>query len=387
MRQIARVVAFGYFAIVAIAAALQFVGLTQFAAPFNVIPAPARPPIVVSLVYSSEQREWLTAVSQQFAATQPTLRGRPIQLILQDRGSQAIIAGIEQLKPVAIIPAGSAQIVALSRSTAVQLASGPNAPQPIALSPLVLVGWKERTDRLFPAGTTDIWGRMHEALVKTSWSDQALGGQPAWGPVKFGHASPRTTNSGVETLTLLAYAHAGKAQGLTLGDVNNPEFAAWLQEVESGVTDFPDSTDALFNAFLTRGPSAFDVVMAYENQAVMGLERAKNWGDLHVIYPPATLLADHPFAILAAPWVAPEQQEAARLFRDYLLGEAAQRLALHYGFRPANAAVRLDSSEPGNMFPAASTIGVMADLPSSVEIPPLDVTEALVNVWRQQTGR
>jgi ABC-type Fe3+ transport system substrate-binding protein len=387
MRQIARVVAFGYFAIVAIAAALQLAGLTQFSAPFNLIPAPARPPIVVSLVYSSEQREWLTMAAQQFAETQPTLRGRPIQLILQDRGSQAIIAGIEQLKPTAIIPAGSAQVAALSRSGAAKLAGGPNAPQPIALSPLVLVGWKERTDLLFPAGISDLWGRLHDALLKPNWGDSALGGQPAWGPVKFGHASPRTANSGVETLTLLAYARAGKAQGLTVADVRSPEFGTWLQEIESGVTDSPDSTDALFNSFLARGPSAYDVVMAYENQAIAGSENAKRWGTIQVIYPPATLLADHPFAILEAPWVTPEQQEAARLFRDYLLGDAAQRLALRYGFRPASAAVSLNSSEPGNMFPAAAAIGVKQELPGSVELPSPDVTDALVSVWRQQTGR
>jgi ABC-type Fe3+ transport system substrate-binding protein len=387
MRQIARFIAIGYFAVIAIAAALQFAGLTQFTAPFNVIPAPARPPIVVSLVYSSEQREWLTAAAQQFAATQPTLRGRPIQLALQDRGSQAIVAGIEQLKPVAIIPAGSAQILALSRSGAVKLASGSDAPQPIALSPLVLVGWKERIDRLFPAGTTDVWGRLHNAILKTNWADPELGGQQAWGPVKFGHASPRTTNSGVETLILLAYAYASKAQGLTIGDVSAPEFGTWLQEVESGVTDFPESTDALFNSFLARGPSTYDAVVAYENQAIAGVEDAKRWGTLQVIYPPATLLADHPFAILEAPWVTPEQQEGARLFRDYLLGDEAQRLALRYGFRPASTAVSLDSAEPGNMFPAAAAIGVKQELPGSVELPSSEVTDALVSLWRQQTGR
>ena len=52
---------------------------------------------------------------------------------------------------------------------------------------------------------------------------------------------------------------------------------------------------------------------------------------------------------------APEQQEAAGLFRDYLLGEPAQRLALHYGFRPANAAVSLTANEPNNMFRPRST--------------------------------
>jgi ABC-type Fe3+ transport system substrate-binding protein len=387
MRQIARYVAFGYFAVVAIAAALQFAGLTQFAAPLDVIPAPARPPIVVNLVYSSEQREWLSAAAQQFAASGPTLRGRPIQLTLQDRGSQAIVAGIDQLKPVAIIPAGSAQIAALSLSNAAKLAGGPSAPQPIALSPLVLVGWKERADLLFPAGTADIWARLHDAILKPNWGDPSLGGKPEWGPVKLGHASPRTTNGGSEALTLLAYAYSQKAQGLTLGDVGKPEFQAWLKEFESGVADFPDSTDALFSSFLARGPSAYDVVVAYENQAVMGIERARKWGDLRVVYPPATVLADHPFAILEADWVTPEQQEAARMFRDYLLGEPAQRLALHYGFRPANAAVPLMASETGNMFPAALGIGVQQDLPSSVELPAPEVVAALVDVWRQQTGR
>jgi hypothetical protein len=387
MRQVARFVALGYFGVVAAAAILQLVGVAQFAAPFNLIPAPARPPIVVGLVYSSEQREWITAAAQQFAAGQPTIRGRPIQLVLQDRGSQAIVAEIDQLKPVAIIPAGSAQVAALSRSAAARLAGGANAPQPIALSPLVLVGWKERTDLLFPSGTSDVWQRLHDSILKPNWSDSSLGGRQEWGPVKFGHASPRTTNSGAETLALMAYAHSGKARGLTLADVGSPQFHAWMQEIESGVTEFPDSTDILFSSFLARGPSAYDVVAAYENQAVLGVERARKWGDLRVIYPSATVLADHPFAILEAAWVAPEQQEAARAFRDFLIGEPAQRLALHYGFRPANAAVPLTANEPDNLFPAAFSSGVQQDLPGSVETPAPEVADELVRVWRQQTGR
>jgi hypothetical protein len=387
MRQIARFIAFGYFAIVIAAVALQFAGLAQFAAPFNVVPAPARPPIVVNLLYSSEQREWISAAAQQFAEGRPTVRGRPVQLVLQDRGSQAIIADIERAKPTAIIPASSAQISALERSGAARLASGLDAPRPVALSPLVLVGWKERTDLLFPAGTQDVWARLHDSLLKQNWGDPDLRGKPEWGPVKFGHASPRTTNSGVEALALLAYAYNHKAQGLTPGDLSRSEFTNWLSEIETAISSFPDSTDGLFSDFLAKGPSAYDVVMAYENQAVTGIERARRWGPIQVIYPPATLLSDHPFAILDAPWVAPEQQEGARLFRDFLLGEPAQRLALHYGFRPANAAVPLDANEPGNMFPAAFGIGVRRELPSSVEAPAPETLDTLVSLWQQQTGR
>jgi hypothetical protein len=387
MRQIARFIALGYIAVVAVAALLQVVGLTQFTAPFSLIPARARPPIVVSVVYSSEQREWLTAASQQFASQQPTVRGRPIQLTLQSLGSQAIVADLEQVKPVAIIPAGSSQVVALSRAGRARAAGGLNAPQPIALSPLVLVGWKERTDLLFPQGTASAWLQLHDAVLKSDWSDPSLGGKREWGPVKWGHTSPRTSNNGAETLILLAYAFANKAQGLSSVDVASAAFQTWLQEIESGAGDFPDSSDTLFNAFLARGPSAYDVVTAYENQAVLGIERAKKWGTLQVLYPPATVLADHPFAILDADWVAPEQQEAARVFRDYLLSEPAQRLALHYGFRPANAAVSLADTDPNNMFAAALANGVRPELPGGVEPPSLDVVDELVRVWGKQTGR
>jgi ABC-type Fe3+ transport system substrate-binding protein len=386
MRQIARYIALGYFVVVAIAAGLQFIGLTQFAAPFNVIPVPARPPIVVSLAYSSEQREWLTEAARQFAGGQPTLRGRPVQLILQDRGSQAIISSIDQLKPVAIIPASSVQIGALARSNSAKPAGGALAPQPVALSPLVLVGWKERTDLLFPAGAADVWARLHEAVLKPNWADPALGGQQAWGPVKLGHASPRTDNSGIEALALLAYAYHQKAQGLTIADISDPAFQTWLQEVETGVADAPASTDALFSSFLLRGPSAYDVVVAYENQAVASVGRTQQ-GVFQVIYPAATVLSDHPFAILDAAWVMPEQQEAARMFRDYLLSEPAQRLALRYGFRPVNTAVSLNDSDPGNLFQNASAIGVKPELPGGVEAPSPDVINALVALWRQQTGR
>jgi hypothetical protein len=387
MRQITRFVALGYFAVVAVAAVLQLVGLTQFTAPFSLIPARARPPIVVSLVYSSEQREWLVAAAQEFAARQITVRGRPIQLTLQSRGSQAIVADLDQLKPTAIIPASSSQLAELARSGNVRLAAGANAPQPIALSPLVLVGWKERTDLLFPQGTANAWARLHDAVLKTNWSDPSLGGNSTWGPVKWGHTSPRTSNSGAETLILLAYAFSNKAQGLSSADIASPEFQKWLQEIESGAADFPDSSDTLFNAFLARGPSAYDVVTAYENQAALGVERAKKWGELQVLYPPATVLADHPFAILDAAWVAPEQQEAARAFRDYLLNEPAQRLALRYGFRPANAAVSLTDSDPNNIFAAALGNGVRPELPGGVETPAPKVTEELVRIWGQQTGR
>src|SRR5262245_12713076 len=202
MRRIAQFIAFGYLAIVIVTATLQATGISRFSAPFNVIPAPLRPPMVVEVMYSSEQDVWIKAAKQEFDATAPTVRGRPVQVTLRSSGSQEIIDGIAQGRytPTAIIPASSAQVDVLNSAGRARAATdGANGPQPIALSPLVLVGWKDRVDALFPPGS-DPWRQMH---------DQQL---------KFGHASPLSANSGIETLMLMAYDYHQKAQGLTAAD-------------------------------------------------------------------------------------------------------------------------------------------------------------------------
>lgn len=377
MRTIARFVALGYLLIVGVTAILQVIGVTEFAAPLSVIPVTARPPVVVNILYSSEQQAWLKAAAQQFAASGPSLRGRPIQLVLRDRGSQSLVGDIAQgrAQPVAIIPASSAQIAEVNRTgVATVAADGANAPQPVALSPLVLIGWQERIAALFPQGAQNFWQRLYEQR----------------NTAKFGHTSPVKANSGMELLTLLAYAYYNKARDLTLADVNRPEFQEWVIGVESSVLDtpLPESTDALFKSFLAKGPSAYDLVVVYENQAILELDRAKtNWGAVQVLYPPATTISDHPFAILDAAWVKTEEQDAARLFRDFLLGDAAQRLARQYGFRPANANVALNENAPDNPFPAAFGSGVVQDLPGTVAQPTPEVLEALAEFWRNRVGR
>ncbi len=373
MRQIARFIALGYFAVVLVTTALQATGIARFSAPLNLIPAPERPPVVVNILYSAEKREWLKAAAEQFAATGPSVRGRPVQLILREQGSQAMIDGIAQgrERPAAIIPASSTQLRVLERSgTASVAVSGPNAPQSIALSPLVLVGWSDRVGALFPQGGQDIWQHLQDTQAK------------------FGHASPLKDNSGIETLTLLAYAYHGKAQGLTLADISDPEFQSWLLAIESNIVDRPflDSTDDLFRAFLQKGRSAYDVVTLYESQALRRSDRLRN-GELKVLYPPATILSDHPFVVLEAAWVTPEEQEGARLFRDFLLGEPAQRLARQNGFRPVNAGVSLAENEPNNPFPAAFDAGIQQDLPNTVATPEPEILDALKTFWQQQVNR
>lgn len=395
MHKMARFVAFGYIIIVGIVALLRLTGIVEAWAPFELLPTPERPPVVVMVVHSSEQQEWLRVAVQRFSETLPTVSRRPIQIELRSQESQVMIDTIlkGQSQPVAIIPAGSDLLRLLSKGWTDQHAGapivavdGPNKPQPVALTPLVLVGWKQRVDLLFADGDQDVWRRLHDVVLSSGWS--TLGGNAAWGLVKLGHASPLSSHSGLNTLTLLAYAYHNKNQGLTTADINDPGFQRWLAEFEQGVTDTPESSEAFFNSFLQKGPSAYDVAVAYENQAVRGLERARRqWGELRVIYPPATTWSDHPFVVLEAPWVQPDQQVAAGMFRDFLLSEPAQQLALQYGFRPANANVPLNANVPDNPFSRAADMGIRQELPPAIATPDAEVQMALKTLWRQQGRR
>ena len=113
-------------------------------------------------------------------------------------------------------------------------------------------------------GHKNFWNDLHDALANDGgW--KALGGKESWGPVKFGHTSPLTSNSGAQTLMLLAYGYHNKSSGLTSADVNDPAFAQWLAEIESGVASFGDSTGTFMNDIVAKGPSQYDFGVVYEN--------------------------------------------------------------------------------------------------------------------------
>jgi hypothetical protein len=83
-------------------------------------------------------------------------------------------------------------------------------------------------------------------------------------------------------------------------------------------------------------------------------------------------------------WVSQEQQEAARIFRDFLLAVPQQRLALATGFRPANVNVHITDNAPGNVFLQQSpyqitpvpVIEPLAQVPTSAAI------NELIKQWK-----
>jgi hypothetical protein len=385
MQRLSRVIAFGYIAICLLTlAGTALIGPLGYA-PFPVVRGPERPPIVVTIWYGTEKQGWLEEAKARFDATGPTSGGRPIEVRLVGKGSREMAERVKQQNwggeapPTALSPASGFWL----DMAGVELAE---PPRPLALSPLVVVGWQERADALWPAGPRDLWNELHDAIAREGgWG--AIANQPQWGPVKLGHTRPTVSNSGAQALLLLAYAFHGKTSGLTAADVNAPAFQQWLAEIEGGAS-FADSSGGFIDDLVLSGPAKYDFGVIYENLALQKIDAALSRQNqpLRIFYPPATLLSDHPFATLAG-WVEPEQRAAANQFRDFLLSRPIQELARQHGFRPVDAGASIEANDGNNPFVKYQPNGVQLAIAGQAAIPPPDVMRALLEMWQTKIGR
>lgn len=389
MRLVRFAIIIGYLLLVLVTAALPLFGMARPYAPLSVLPQPE--PVTLTIVYSTEKQQWLEAAVAAFETSGITANGAPIEIELRGLGSreamQSLVDG--SLKPDVWSPASDLWVTLINEDwqqrTGQPLiaASGADAPRLLVLTPLVLVAWQQRAVALSNSGQT-IWRNLHSAITAPDgWGAK---GHPEWGVVKWGHTLPTSSNSGLQALLLLAYDYHGKSSGLSVADVQNPEFERWLTEIEQGAS-FSDSSGTLMNDMVAFGPSKFDVVATYENLALEQMANARNrWNDdLTLIYPPANLWSNHPYAILDAEWVTPAKRAAARQFGDFLLSQGQQEHAVQLGLRPVLANVPLDSA--GSPFTRNATAGVKLDVPTLVEVPKADVLNALLDAWTRATQR
>ena len=362
-------------------------------APFQLdTVGPAGAPVTITIAYSTEKEQWLNEAVTRFEAEKPRVGGRPIQIELRGMGSREIVSEIvdNRYQPTVISPASMLQIEQLRSAWAARrggqiIGDGGNAPQPLVITPMVLVAYAERAAVIDQAGTGDtFWENLNRALTTPNgWQD--LGGQQGWGRVKFAHTSPETSNSGLQTLLLLAYGYYRNTGDLTIDQVRSGEFRDWLGGVEGAVPgQFIDSTNTLMTDMLRFGPSKYDFISVYENLAIESMPLAERQGHkLRVFYPPANIISDHPYAVLDAPWVGAAERAAATQFRDFLLSSEMQRLALNdYGFRPANPGIRIDPNDANSPFNRYAAAGIRLDIAEQVAVPSGDVIDTLVATWR-----
>lgn len=333
----------------------------------------------IGVAYGTEKRAWLEWAAREFAAGEA---GKRIRVNLIPMGSvesaRAIVDGDQRVHVWS--PASSLYRQVLLRDWAARQRGNPILKEEaLALTPMVLVMWKERYDafvaRSPEVSLRTIYYAMH---AQTGWG--RIAGKPEWGVFKFGHTHPDQSNSGLMTLIILSYGALRKRAGLTVADVNSVEFREYLAAFERGVAGLSNSTGNLMRELTVKGPSGFDSLMVYENLAIDYFRSGETkWGPLQVIYPAENLWNENPYCILNTPWTTKAHQDAADTFLRFLMSEPIQTRALDYGFRPGNPAVPIKG--PDSPFVRFAEFGLQVEVPEMCEVPSAEVVENLQQIW------
>jgi tRNA A-37 threonylcarbamoyl transferase component Bud32 len=345
----------------------------------------AKPADVTSIrvVYSTEKRGWIEAVTADFAKSHPGIR---VDLV----GSASLESAREildgKLQPTVWSPSDSSLLRLLevdwrTRHHRELFAAGDDATQPLLLTPLVFIVWEDRARVLQKsAGGTISWKTIRQGITSAKgWT--AIGGDARWGHVTLGHTDPTRSNSGLQALCAMLLEHTGKSR-LTDRDLQNPKNQDFLRGIEAGVPKLESSTGMLAADMLRFGPSKYDIAVVYEATAIAELSDAEGrWGKLKLSYPATTLWSDNPAVVLTAPWVSEAQDSAARAYLAFLRGKPAQAKALAFGFRPADVSIKIITPDPQNPFTRYADNGLTVEVPPAAEIPDGVVVRNLITMW------
>ncbi len=357
-------------------------------------PAVISATLPISLTFSTEKQKWIEDAIERFYQSKNSIyQGKKIQIQSDMSGSldvaNAILSG--QKQPVAWSPASSLEIDRLNNAWQ-QKHGGQsivvtNDLKPLVLSPLVFAMWEERATAFLKKYPSVDWSTIYSALsLKNGWAD--IAGRSDWQSLNLGQTRPDLSNSGLISIVLLAYAYYKKTRGLSVATVDDPTFLMYFKVFEDAVNTFGRSSGTyLENEVILKGPGAHDITFTYENLVLTSQDEVKQRQPgqrLRMYYPGVTLDSDHPFVLLQAPWIKPEMQAAATAFRDFLLADPQQRLALQYGLRPTSQNIHISDKDTHNLFTASDIRADIHATYNTASYPSGTVVTELIKQWLNQ---
>ena len=349
--------------------------------------------IRVTVLSSLNKAGVMREMACRFEASGPALEGpsgpRPIDVIINQEASGAAYQSIRQTEPTVWSPAATSWVKMLRHDHEAWL---PTADPPsIATSPQVIavpapiaatLGWPEQSlgwsDIIDFAEHPDVW------LART---------QDQWGPFKLAKTNPRLSTSGLNA-TVATFAIAADntpSSDLTTEQIRDAHVLATVHAVESATVHYaPTSVDFLKNLRAQddagHGESYASAILL-EEKSVWDYNHGNPSGDpmtLPDATPPSTqlvafypsdgaIVADHPYALLSAPWVTSDQRTAADRFLSFLLEPAQQARFQALGYRDANG-------NPGDQI--STDNGLVPVQPNEMGVPDGPVLKTIRNTWR-----
>jgi len=297
--------------------------------------------IVVSVAYSPEKDTLFKDAFAAFNAKKITVDGHPVFAQGQNVSSGASLDALRKgtLKPVVWTPSSSLWGRLLTQTADVTWVPRDNVS--LFRTPLVIAMWEDQARALgWPQkqlGWADI---LAESKNAQGWAKY---GHPEWGPFRLGHTNPDFSTSGLSAVTAEYYAAAGKTEGLTMADVENPAVRGQVRDIQSAVVHYGDTTLFFAEQLAAHGPAFASAVAMEETTLVDYNVRLRKGGKrLVAIYPKeGTYFSDDPLIVLDAPWVTQQQHQGAEKLVQYLTSPAVQSKVMSAGFRPSDSTVPL----------------------------------------------
>lgn len=259
------------------------------------------------------------------------------------------------------------------------LTDGQYRARPTAISLFAWGLYGTRADALEKTYGEIDWSTIHDAAItKGGWPE--LNGDPSWGFFKLVVPNPSKNVGGLAAMVAAAGEYYDRPD-ISVDDVTNPEFQAWLVELMGAATDFSSSSAYTAEDFALFGYSVGDGGQLLESDLLQNMSGIMTrWEDpLQIYYPDYVTWFDFPFTV----WVGPEttalQKNAALEFQRFLLDDAQQQEALAYGLRPANPDVPVDATAD-SLFVKWEAQGVQQIVPrtSAMRSPDRDVLLSLL---------
>ncbi len=355
---------------------------------------------------SSEKAALLTQMADGYNRSGAQVGGRCVQAVVTSKASGGAMdalargwrADVDGPRPDVWTPAGSSWVGLLQQRAAARdrpdLVPQGDLPQ-VAYSPLVIAMPRPMAQTLGWPGADIGWNDIYDLTNDPAgWGSQ---GHPEWGPFKLGKTNPFYSTSGLNALIGEYFAATGLSSDLSLPRIEDAKVRDFVRAVESSVVHYGDTT----LTFLTNMQQADDrgegltyiSAATVEEKSVWDYNQGNPSGDpttlgdhpkpsvpLVAIYPKeGTLISDHPWVTLNAPWVDADKRAASAGFLDWVLAPEQQSEFQRFAFRTADG-------DPGNLITQDN--GMLPAEPRQVLAPPSpEVLDRIQTSWTELRKR